>query len=71
MREMADLGRSTSNAIDFRREIADFAAFYERTYDLAYRTALGILREPALAADVTQEAYVAAYRDRDRFRGDS
>lgn len=55
----------------FRLEIADFGAFYERTYDLAYRTALGIVREPALAADVTQDAYVAAYRARERFRGDA
>lgn len=55
----------------FRLEIADFGAFYERTYDLAYRTALGIVREPALAADVTQDSYVAAYRSRDRFRGDA
>ncbi len=55
----------------FRLEIADFGAFYERTYDGAYRTALGIVREPTLAADVTQEAYVAAYRHRDRFRGEA
>ena len=71
MREMADLQRTSSGTRDFRLEIADFAAFYERTYELAYRTALGILRDAALAADVTQEAYVAAYRDRDRFRGDA
>ena len=55
----------------FRLEIADFGAFYERTYDTAYRTALGIVRDPALAADVTQEAYVAAYRHRRRYRGDA
>jgi RNA polymerase sigma-70 factor (ECF subfamily) len=55
----------------FRLEIADFGAFYERTYDGAYRTALGIVREPALAADVTQDAYVAAYRSRDQFRGEA
>ena len=55
----------------FRLEIADFGAFYERTYDGAYRTALGIVREPTLAADVTQEAYVAAYRHRGRFRGEA
>lgn len=55
----------------FRLEIADFGAFYERTYDVAYRTALGVVRDPALAADVTQEAYVAAYRQRDRFRGEA
>ena len=55
----------------FRLEIADFGAFYERTYDGAYRTALGIVRDPALAADVTQDAYVAAYKVRDRFRGEA
>ncbi len=65
-----DLGVK-SEPMAFRLEIADFGAFYERTYDLAYRTALGIVREPALAADVTQEAYVSAYRSRDRFRGDA
>lgn len=54
----------------FRKELSDFGPFYERTYDNAYRTALGIVREPALAADVTQEAFVAAYRHRDRYRGD-
>ena len=55
----------------FRPEIEDFGAFYERTYQVAYRTALGIVRDAALAADVTQEAYVAAYEHRSRFRGDA
>jgi RNA polymerase sigma-70 factor (ECF subfamily) len=55
----------------FRREIEDFGAFYERTYQLAFRTAYGIVRDAGLAADVTQEAYVAAYAARERFRGDS
>jgi len=57
--------------VAFRLEIADFGAFYERTYDVAYRTALGIVRDPGLAADVTQDAYVSAYRNRDRFRGEA
>jgi RNA polymerase sigma-70 factor (ECF subfamily) len=66
-----DFGGVRSESVAFRLEIADFGAFYERTYDLAFRTALGIVREPALAADVTQEAYVSAYRSRDRFRGEA
>ena len=53
----------------FRFELADFGGFYERTYQVAFRTALGIVRQAALAADVTQEAYASAYRHRDRFRG--
>jgi RNA polymerase sigma-70 factor (ECF subfamily) len=57
--------------VAFRQELSDFGGFYERTYHAAYRTALGIVRDPALAADVTQEAYVAAYRHRDRFRGEA
>jgi RNA polymerase sigma factor (sigma-70 family) len=66
-----DLGQVRSGSVAFRLEIADFGAFYEETYPRAYRTALGIVRDPALAADVTQEAYVSAYRQRDRFRGDA
>jgi len=66
-----DVGEVRSESVAFRLEIADFGAFYEDTYERAYRTALGIVREPALAADVTQEAYVSAYRSRDQFRGDA
>jgi RNA polymerase sigma-70 factor (ECF subfamily) len=57
--------------VAFRHEVADFGAFYERTYTAAYRTALGICGDPSLAADVTQDAYVTAYRDRAGFRGDA
>ena len=53
----------------FQLELADFGGFYERTYPVAFRTALGIVRDASLAADVTQEAYAAAFRNRDRFRG--
>ncbi len=55
----------------FRAEIENFGSFYEQTYDGAYRTALAIVREPALAADVTQDAYVTAYQRRASFRGDA
>jgi RNA polymerase sigma-70 factor (ECF subfamily) len=71
MTEGLDVTGLRSESVVFRLEIADFGAFYERTYDTAYRTALGIIREPALAADVTQEAYVAAYRHRQRYRGEA
>jgi len=57
--------------VTFRPDLADFGSFYEQTYQVAFRTALGIVRDSALAADVTQEAYVTAYRHRDRFRGDA
>lgn len=57
-------------AVAFRPELADFGAFYERTYQAAYRTALGVVREQTLADDVTQQAYVAAWEHRETFRGD-
>lgn len=66
-----DLERWRTEPVAYRLEIEDFGAFYERTYDLAYRTALGIVRDQGLAADVTQEAYVSAYKARDRFRGEA
>ncbi len=55
----------------FLSDLTDFGAFYERTYQRAYRTALGILHDHAVAGDVTQESYVAAYRTRSKFRGDA
>jgi len=55
----------------FRPDLADFGAFYEQTYQVAFRTALGIVRDSALAADVTQDAYAAAYQERERFRGEA
>jgi RNA polymerase sigma factor (sigma-70 family) len=55
----------------FRLDIDDFGGFYERTYPGAFRTALAIVRDASLAADVTQEAFVSAYSARDRFRGDA
>jgi RNA polymerase sigma factor (sigma-70 family) len=69
--EGVDVSGSRSESVVFRLEISDFGAFYERTYDNTYRTALGIVRDAGLAADVTQEAYVAAYRHRHRYRGDA
>jgi RNA polymerase sigma factor (sigma-70 family) len=64
-------GELEPRGMAFRLEIADFGAFYERTYPGAFRTALAIVRDATIAADVTQEAYVSAYAKRDAFRGDS
>ena len=62
---------SSEGVMAFRAEIDDFGAFYEATYPAAFRTAFGILGDRGLADDVVQDAYVSAYRDRDRFRGDA
>jgi RNA polymerase sigma-70 factor (ECF subfamily) len=57
-------------AVAFRGEIEDFASLYERTHRAVYRTTLGICGDAGLAADATQDAYLAAYRQRASFRGD-
>src|SRR4029453_6269651 len=63
-------GRSMRSDVAFRTQIDDFAGLYERTYQRIYRTVLGICGDATLAADVTQDAYVSAYRSRSAFRGD-
>ena len=54
----------------FQDGLTDFGAFYERTYRAAFRVAYGIVGERGMAEDVTQDAYVNAYRQRRRFRGE-
>jgi RNA polymerase sigma-70 factor, ECF subfamily len=71
MTDSLEAGALRNESMAFRLELSDFGGFYERTYAVAYRLALGIVREPAVAADVTQDAYVAAFRNRDRFRGEA
>jgi len=56
--------------VAFRSQLDDFAALYERTYPGLFRTVLGICGDAAMAADVTQDAYAQAYRQRSSFRGD-
>jgi RNA polymerase sigma factor (sigma-70 family) len=51
-------------------ELADFGAFYERTYPRAFRIAYGMTGERGLAEDVTQDAYVAAYSQRSGYRAE-
>ena len=49
----------------------DFGAFYERNYARAFRTAFAIVGERSIAEDVTQDAFVAAFRGRDQYRAGS
>src|SRR5262245_30437100 len=63
-------GGSRSRSVAFRVELDDFAALYERTYPIVFRTVLGICGDASLAADLTQDAYVLAYRRRSTFRGE-
>ena len=56
--------------VAFRGQIEDFAGLYERTYQAVFRTVLGICSDTGLAADLAQDTYVLAYRQRASFRGD-
>ncbi|MCD6640806.1 MAG: ECF RNA polymerase sigma factor SigK [Nocardioides sp.] len=59
---LADLvGRSA------RGDEAAFAAFYDATSARAYGLALRVVRNPAHAEEVTQEAYIDAWRGSTRF----
>jgi RNA polymerase sigma-70 factor (ECF subfamily) len=46
----------------------DFAAVYEAHYQAVYRVARGVVLDPDVAEDVTQDAFLKAYRARHRFR---
>ena len=46
----------------------DFASVYEACYPVVYRTVRGVVLDPYLAEDVTQEAFLKAYRARGRYR---
>jgi RNA polymerase sigma-70 factor, ECF subfamily len=46
----------------------DFAGVYEACYPAVYRAVRGIVLQPELAEDLTQDAFLKAYRARHRFR---
>jgi RNA polymerase sigma-70 factor (ECF subfamily) len=46
----------------------DFAAVYEACYPAIYRAVRGVVLDPDIAEDVTQDAFVKAYRARNRFQ---
>lgn len=56
------------------RSSTDLAAFGElvrRHQTFVHGAAMRIVRDPVLAEDLAQEAFVRAFKARDRFRGDS
>lgn len=50
---------------------ATFSSIVEQYTDYAYNIAYRMVNNPADAADVVQDAFLSAYRARDRFRGDA
>src|SRR5260221_7047617 len=45
-----------------------FRELYEREYRSVYRTVRSMVFDPTLAEDLSQEAFVRAYRSRDKYR---
>jgi RNA polymerase sigma-70 factor (ECF subfamily) len=48
----------------------DFGAVYETHYPVVYRAVRAIVLDPDTAEDITQDAFVKAYRARHRYRPD-
>lgn len=46
----------------------DFGAVYEAHYQAVYRAVRSVVLSPELAEDITQDAFVRAYRGRDRYQ---
>jgi RNA polymerase sigma-70 factor, ECF subfamily len=46
----------------------DFGAVYETHYQAVYKTVRGVVLDPAMAEDITQDAFLKAYQARDRYR---
>jgi RNA polymerase sigma-70 factor (ECF subfamily) len=60
-----DHGRPPDFELDPRD---DFAAVYEAHYQAVYRAVRGVVLDPDVAEDVTQDAFLKAYRARQRFK---
>ena len=52
-------------------EITDFDTIVEKYADFVYNVALRMMGKPEDAEDVSQDAFLSAYRAFDRFRGES
>jgi RNA polymerase sigma-70 factor (ECF subfamily) len=49
----------------------DFGEIVEQYTDFVYNVAYRMLKDPQEAEDATQEAFLAAYKAWDKFRGDA
>jgi RNA polymerase sigma factor (sigma-70 family) len=66
-RELAHLSDEALVALTARSDEAALAELYDRFGRLAYGLALRVVRDPALAEDVVQEAFLAVWRSSPNF----
>jgi RNA polymerase sigma-70 factor (ECF subfamily) len=66
-RDHAHLSDEAVVALVARRQESALAELYDRHGRVAYGLALRVLRDPALAEDAVQEAFLAVWRGADRF----
>src|SRR5438128_4153081 len=66
-RELAHLSDEALVALAARSEESALAELYDRYGRAAYGLALRVLRDPALAEDAVQEAFLALWRSAARF----
>ena len=66
-REHAHLSDEAVVALVARRQESALAELYDRHGRVAYGLALRVLRDPALAEDAVQDAFLAVWRGADRF----
>ena len=66
-RDLAHLSDEALVALVARMDDAALAELYDRFGRVAYGLALRIVRDPALAEDVVQESFLAAWRSAGRF----
>jgi RNA polymerase sigma-70 factor (ECF subfamily) len=66
-RDHAHLSDEAVVALVARRQESALAELYDRHGRIAYGLALRVLRDPALAEDAVQEAFLAVWRGADRF----
>jgi len=66
-RELAHLSDEAIVALVSRSDESALAELYDRYSSSAYALARRIVRDPSLASDVVQEAFLAVWRSADRF----
>ena len=62
---------ATEDELSSEGEVTDFSSIVEKYADFVYNVAFRMMGKPEDAEDVSQDAFLSAYRAFDRFRGES